>query len=229
MISKEELIKTLGFYRDNDVNDLTIEDNKLKLYKGNYEYVFNADAINYKGSGEEFVIISLADSGWTAAGNPVVVNGTATLDGESYLTRNAVKLGGKDFQIVGTVYEDPQGMIARRKIFELYTGQDLNLSLYSSGAGKNLDLLINCGGTFDNYTEPAKLEREFTFLLTWKQSTQTLKLKVDEQTIYTVTGAAFNMAKTFEQVLIGGSVLHEGANWKGTIANFKIYDGYAES
>lgn len=228
LISKEELLKVIGYAGGNNVSDLTIEDNKLKLRQGNYEYIFNCDEINYKGSGEEFIIVSMAD-GWTAQGNPTVVNNTVTLDGASWLTHGAITLGGKDFQIVGTANESASDMVARRKIFELYTDGDLNLSLYSSGAGKNLDLLIHCGGTFDNYTEPAILEREYTFALAWKQATGTLTLKVDDQLIYTVTGAAFDTAKTFNQVLLGASAYHEGAAWKGSISNFKIYNGYAEA
>lgn len=228
MINKDELFKTLGYYLDNDDN-FAIEGDKLKLTRGNYEYYFNADEVRYTGDGSEFIVVSLADSGWAASGNPAVINGTVTLDGSSWLTRGAVELGGKDFQISGTVYEDPADMIARRKIFELYTDENLNLSLYSSGAGKNLDLLINCGGTFDNYTEPALLEAEYTFALVWKQSTSTLVLKINGETVYTVVATGLGERRTFEQVILGASAYHTDATWKGTIANFKIYDGYAES
>lgn len=229
LISKDELLKTLGYYRDNNISDLTIDDNKLKLRQGNFEYVFNPDAINYTGSGEEFVTVSLADSGWTAQGIPTVVNGAATLDGSSYLTYGELALGGQDFQISGQVLESADDMIARRKIFELYASQDLNLSLYSSGAGKNLDMLVNVGGMFDNYNEPAILEREYHFVLKWKQDTGTLTLHIDGNLIYTVAGAGFTERKTFSQLILGSSTLHANANWKGTIADFKVYDGFAEN
>lgn len=229
IITKEELLKVIGYSAENSAADLTVEDNKLKVRQGNYEYVFNADAVNYTGSGLEFVVVSLADSGWTAQGNPTVVNGTATLDGASWLTRSQVSLGGKDFQIVGTVYESANNMIARRKIFELYTDEDLNISLYSSGAGKNLDLFVKCGGTFDNYTEPALLETEYQFALKWNQEAGTLKLYVNDEEIYSVTGTGFSERKTFEQVLLGASVFHSDALWKGTISGFKIFDGFCEA
>lgn len=228
MISKEELLKTLGYYIDND-DDFAIEGDKLKLTRGNYEYYFNADEVHYTGDGSEFIVVSLADSGWAASGNPAVINGTVTLDGASWLTRGAVELGGKDFQISGTVYEDPADMIARRKIFELYTNETLNLSLYSSGAGKNLDLLINCGGTFDNYTEPALLEVEYTFAIKWNQAAGLLKLYVGGAEVYSVAATGLGERRTFEQVILGASAYHTDATWKGTIANFKIYDGYAEA
>ncbi|MBQ9498276.1 MAG: hypothetical protein IJR52_12000 [Selenomonadaceae bacterium] len=68
-----------------------------------------------------------------------------TLDGASYLERGVVELGGRDFQITGRAFEDPNDMAVRRKIFE--------------------------------------------------------------------------------RVILGGSVLHSNAAWKGTIAEFKIFAG----
>ena len=164
---------------------------------------------------------------WTQVGTPAMFDETLALDGASWLERGQIELGGRDFQIVGLALEEAEDMTIRRKIFELYTSAELNISLYSSGAGKNLDLLVNCGGSFDNYNCPAILEREFTFALLWRQETSTLVLKIDGEEIYSFNVAGLTERKTFERVLVGGSVLHTNATWKGAISEFKIYDGYA--
>ena len=226
MISKDTALNALRNFGTEHMASM-IDDGALKIQLGDYEYIFNADTIKYVGDGADYVTVSLGDGKWTASGNPVLDNCTLTLDGASWLSRGAVELGGKDFQIVGRVAESADDMIVRRKIFELYTSAALNISLYSSGAGKNLDLLINVGGAFDDYAEPAILEREYTFVLKWRQATAALTLEVDGTEIYSRTVEGFNERRTFNQCLVGGSVLHEGATWKGTIANFKIYDGFA--
>lgn len=225
-VSKQEFLKAMGYAIDN--GGFTIEDSKLKIRQDNYEYVFNADSVNYKGTGEEFIAVSLADSTWTAHGTPLIVNGSVTLDGSSWLERGAVELGGSDFQISGRVLESAEDMPARRKIFELYTSSDLNISLYSSGAGKNLDLLVNCGGAYDNFSEPATLEREYTFALKYKQNTGNLTLYVGGELIYQFEVSGLTERQTFNQLILGASVLHDNAAWKGTIADFLIYDGYCE-
>lgn len=226
LISKQEFLKAMGYAIDN--GGLVIEDSKLKIRQDNYEYVFNADAINYKGTGEEFIAVSLADSTWTAHGTPMIVNGSVTLDGSSWLERGVVELGGNDFQISGRVFESATDMTIRRKIFELYTSADLNISLYSSGAGKNLDLLVNCGGSFDSFSEPATLEQEYTFALKYKQNTGNLTLYVGGELIYQFEVSGLAERQTFNQLILGASVLHDNAAWKGTIADFVVYDGYCE-
>ena len=45
LINKEELLKAMGYAIDN--GGFTIEDSKLKIRQDNYEYVFNADSVNY--------------------------------------------------------------------------------------------------------------------------------------------------------------------------------------
>ena len=225
MISAQEALNSFREFRDAGLANC-IWENGLRIRRGNKEYVFNADEINYVGDGAEFIVASLTDD-WTHVGNPAILDETLALDGASYLERGQIELGGRDFQIVGLALEEAEDMIIRRKIFELYTSPELNISLYSSGAGKNLDLLVNCGGTFDNYNCPAILEREYSFALLWRQETNTLSLTVDGEEIYSVTVPALTERKTFERVLVGGSVLHTNATWKGAISEFKIYDGYA--
>ena len=226
MIGKETALNALRNFGTEHMASM-IDGDALKVRLGDYEYVFSADKVNYIGDGADYVTVSLGDGKWTAHGNPTLENCTLTLDGASLLSRGAVELGGKDFQIIGRVIESADDMIVRRKIFELYTSAALNISLYSSGAGKNLDLLTNVGGTFDDYTEPAILEREYSFVLKWLQATANLSLTIDGTEIYSRTVEGFNERRTFEQCLVGGSVLHDGATWKGTVANFKIYDGFA--
>lgn len=226
MISKDTALDALKFFHEISLANL-IWEGGLRIKRGGFEYVFNADEINYVGDGAEFMVASFKDE-WTAAGTPQLSDGVLTLDGVSWLERRAVELGGRDFQITGRVFEDPNDMAVRRKIFELYTSGDLNVSLYSSGAGKNLDLLVHCGGVYDNYFEPAILEREYTFALKWRQETSTLSLTVDGEEIYSLIVPAFAERKTFERVLVGGSVLHSNAAWKGTIAEFKIFDGWSD-
>ena len=226
MISKDTALDALREFRSASMANL-IWENGLRIRHRNFEYVFNADEINYVGDGAEFVVVSLKDE-WTAAGTPQLSDGVLTLDGASYFERGAVELGGRDFQITGRAFEDPNDMAVRRKIFELYTSGDLNVSLYSSGAGKNLDLLVHCGGVYDNYFEPAILEREYTFALKWRQETSTLSLTVDGEEIYSLIVPAFTERKIFERVILGGSVLHSNAAWKGTIAEFKIFDGWSD-
>ena len=226
MIGKQTALDALRHFHTAQISSM-IDGDALKLRLGDYEYIFTADAVNYVGDGAGYVVVSLGDAQWTAHGNPTLEGCTLTLDGASWLSRGAVELGGKDFQIIGRVVESADDMIVRRKIFELYTSAALNISLYSSGAGKNLDLLTNVGGAFDDYTEPAILEREYNFALKWIQSTAILSLAIDGEEIYSRTVTGFNERRTFEQVLVGGSVLHDGATWKGTIADFKIYDGFA--
>lgn len=226
MINKAAALNLVTYYRElNLLNSL--DGSALKLKIGNYEYVFYADEVNYVGDGSEFIVASLTDDGWTNHGAQLQAD-VLTLDGASWLSRGAIALGGRDFQISGLVYESATDMIARRKIFELYQVTDLNISLYSSGAGKNLDLLVNCSGSFDNYSEPAIIGREYSFALKWLQDMSTLKLYVDDEEIYSVTIPGLGQRQTFSQLLLGSSVLHEGAHWKGTISNFTIHDGYCE-
>ncbi len=226
MISKDTALDALRLFHDTSLAN-SIWEGGLRIRRGNFEYVFNADEINYVGDGAEFMVASFKDE-WTAAGTPQLSDGVLALDGVSWLERGAVELGGRDFQITGRAFEDPNDMAVRRKIFELYTSGDLNVSLYSSGAGKNLDLLVHCGGVYDNYFEPAILEREYTFALKWRQETSTLSLTVDGEEIYSLIVPAFAERKIFERVLVGGSVLHSNAAWKGTIAEFKIFDGWSD-
>lgn len=226
MISKDTALDALREFREASLAN-SIWEGGLRIRRGNFEYVFNADEINYVGDGAEFVVVSLKDE-WSAAGTPQLSDDVLTLDGVSWLESGAIELGGRDFQITGRAYEDPNDMAVRRKIFELYTSGDLNVSLYSSGAGKNLDLLVHCGEVYDNYFEPAILEREYTFALKWRQETSTLVLKIDGEEIYSLIVPAFTERKIFERVLVGGSVLHSNAAWKGTIAEFKIFDGWSD-
>ena len=226
MISAQEALNSFREFRDASLANC-IWENGLRIRRGNLEYVFNADKINYIGDGAEFIVASLTDD-WTKVGNPAILDETLALDGASWLERGSIELGGRDFQIVGLALEEAEDMIIRRKIFELYTSAELNISLYSSGAGKNLDLLVNCGDVYDNYNYPAILEREYSFALKWRQETSTLVLKINGEEIYSMTVPALTERKTFERVLIGASVLHANANWKGAISGFKIYDGYAE-
>ena len=231
MISKKTALATLNKYHTLSGVEIVAGDNpKLKITRGNFEYLLNVDAVNYNGDGAEFLVADLNNfDGWTSHGVLALVGGELTLDGASWLEHGAVTLGGKDFQISGKAYENADDMIVRRKIFELYTSPELNVSLYSSGAGKNLDLLVNCGGNFDNYNKPAILEREYSFALKWKQDTGTLKLHIDGEEIYSVAATAFSEQKTFNQLLVGASVYHENATWSGKISDFKVYDGYCEA
>lgn len=225
MISRNTLLDALKNY--NELNAAAIlSDGILRLQRGNFEYVFSPDAINYLGDGSEFLALSFADE-WTAHGDAQLTDGTLILDGASWLSRGSLTLGGQDFQIEGRAFESADDMLARRKIFELYTSADLNISLYSSGAGKNLDLLVNAGGTIDLYSEPAILEREYQFKLKFANST--LTLAIDGTQIYSAQVTGLNERRTFEQVLIGASVLHSGAAWRGSISDFKIFDGFAEA
>lgn len=226
MINKAAALNLMTYYRElNLLNSLDGTAQKLRI--GNYEYVFYADEVNYVGDGSEFIVASLTDDGWTNHGTQLQDN-VLTLDGASWLSRGTLALGGRDFQISGTVFESATDMLARRKIFELYTSPELNISLYSSGAGKNLDLLVNCSGSFDNYTEPAILEQEYSFALKWLQDMGTLKLFIDGEEIYSLTVPGLATRQTFSQLLLGSSVLHTGANWLGRIGNFTVYDGYCE-
>lgn len=226
MINKAAALNLISYYRELNLLK-SLDGTALKLRIGNYEYVFEADEVNYVGDGSEFIVASFMGGGWTNHGAQLQDN-VLTLDGASWLSRGALALGGRDFQICGLVYESATDMIARRKIFELYQSADLNISLYSSGAGKNLDLLVNCSGSFDNYTEPATLEKEYSFALKWLQPLGTLKLYVDDEEIYSLTVPGLTQRQTFSQLLLGSSVLHAGAYWLGTIKDFKIYDGYCE-
>ena len=228
MISKETALKMFSDYNEEYTARL-IDGRTLKIRKDDYEYVFEADEVNYVGDGSDFLIAELGDDGWTSHGSPTFGEKILTLDGTSWLSRAGVTLGGADFQISGKVYESAENMIARRKIFELYTSAELNVSLYSSGAGKNLDLLVKCGGTFDNYNEPAIIGEEYTFALKYRQSTRRMRLYVSGLEIYSFEVASFATAKVFEQVALGAGISHENANWLGTIAEFKIYAGYAEA
>lgn len=213
MISKDEALKGLREYHNQNLANL-IYDNALRIKRGSYEYVFDASHVNYIGDGSEFLIIDLSEA--------------TNFNDDSPLEFDDLTLGGRDFQISGRVFESAEDMIVRRKIFELYESQDLNVSLYSSGAGKNLDLLVNCGGTFDNYSEPAILEREYSFALKWLQETGTLKLYIDGEEVYSVTGSGFTERRSFSKLLIGGSLLHEGATFKGSVSDLKVYDGFCE-
>lgn len=226
MISKDTLLKAITLYRELDGEQLIV-DSTLKIRQGEYEYRFVADSVKYIGDGSEFLALSFANE-WANHGDARLAEDTLTLDGASWLSTTALELGGQDFQISGRVLESAEDMLVRRKIFELYTSADLNISLYSSGAGKNLDLLVNCGGVFDSYSEPAILERSYNFAVKWQQSSRSLSLTVDGNLIYSLAIAGLSERKTFEQVLVGSSVLHGGANWRGTISDFKIYDGFCE-
>ena len=226
MINKAAALNLITYYRHVTLTN-SLDGTALKLRIGNYEYVFEADEVNYVGDGSEFIVASLTDDGWTKHGAQLQDN-VLTLDGASWLSRGTIALGGRDFQISGRGYESATDMIARRKIFELFASTDLNISLYSSGAGKNLDLLVNCSGSFDNYPEPATLEKEYSFALKWFQDMGTLKLFIDEEEVYSLTVPGLETRQTFNQLLLGSSVLHAGAYWLGTIKDFKIYDGYCE-
>ena len=227
MISRDTLLKALDFYKELSGEQLIV-DSSLKIKQGSFEYIFRADEVNYIGEGAEFLLLELATlEDFTTHGTPTLENKILTLDGSSWLSYGAVTLGGKDFQISGRVFESADDMIARRKIFELYTSSDLNLSLYSSGAGKNLDLYGNIGGEFDIYSEPATLEREYNFALKWRQSSQVLSLEIDGEEIYSRTVSGLSEAKVFSKLLIGNGEYHQNSTWKGTISDFKIYDGFA--
>ena len=179
------------------------------------------------GDGTEFLTLTFDDD-WTSHGTAQVVSNSVSLDGSSWLSYGQLELGGSDFQIEARVLESADDMIQRRKIFELYTSAELNISLYSSGAGKNLDLFVNCDGTFDTYNEPAILGREYHFVLKYRAETGQLTLDIDGVQVYSLVVSGLNQRRTFEQVLVGSSAYHENANWLGTIADFKIYDGFAE-
>lgn len=228
MISKETALKMFSDYNEEYTARL-IDGRTLKIRKDDYEYLFTADEVNYVGDGSNFLVAQLNDDGWASHGNPTFSESILTLDGSSWLSRSNISLGGSDFQISGKVYESATDMIARRKIFELYTSAELNVSLYSSGAGKNLDLLVKCGGTFDNYNEPAIIGAEYTFALKYRQSTRRMRLYVNGAEVYSFEVASFGEAKSFEQVALGAGISHENANWLGTISEFKIYSGYAEA
>lgn len=192
----------------------------LKVRIGDYEFTQPFQLTTFTGETANFVAVDMSDDGWT-------LHGAELFDGESYLERGAIELGGQDFTIDGTAFESAENMFVRRKIFELYTSGALNLSLYSSGAGKNLDLLVNCGGEFDNFSKPAILEREFRFSLVWRQVDKILRLFVDGEKIYTIEGCGFDVRRTFEQARLGAGILHADSFWRGTITSFKIYDGLA--
>lgn len=229
MISKEVALSMLLNYHELTLERM-ITGSQVRLRLGNYEYIINADEVKYVGDGSEFVTVALGDNDWTSYGQPTIAGGVLALDGASWLGKGTVELGGKDFQISGRVFESEADMTQRRKIFELYTSAELNMSLYSSGAGKNLDLFANCGGgTIDAYSEPAILEREYSFALKWRQATGVLTLYIDGGQIYSNVIAGFATRQTFNQILLGGSAYHENAAWKGTIVDFRIYDGYAEA
>lgn len=205
-----------------------ISNSALRIKINNYEYVFNADEINYVGDGAEFLVAGLTDGGWTNHG-ATLSNGVLEIDGASYLSRENITLGGRDFQIRGKVFESASDMIQRRKIFELYTNDDLNMSLYSSGAGKNLDFFVNCDGTLDNYAEPAILEKEYEFTIVWRQDSMKLVLYVDDIEIYSNRITGFSTQRTFSQLYLGAGIYHSNSFWKGTISAFKIFDGYSEA
>ena len=193
----------------------------LQCRHGDYEFTGSFNKSVFKGEVSAFVTADSSDlSGWT-------LHGSELFDGASWLERDALELGGQDFTIDGTAFESAEDMIVRRKIFELYTSADLNLSLYSSGAGKNLDLLVNCGGEFDNYGNPAILEREFNFTLVWRQDEKLLRLYIDSEKIYEVEVPGFAQRRRFEQVRLGAGILHENSFWKGRLGVFKVYDGLA--
>ena len=227
MISKETALNAFRDYNELSKAKM-ISGSVLRLQIGDYEYIFNPDEINYVGNGDEFLIANLKGDGWTNHG-VTVSDGVYEFDGASYLERENITLGGRDFQIRGTVYESATDMIQRRKIFELYTSDELNMSLYSSGAGKNLDFFVNCEGTLDNYAEPAILEREYNFQVVWRQETTRLILYVNGNEIYNNRLTGFSTAKTFLQLRLGGSIYHPDAYWKGTISEFKVYDGFLEA
>lgn len=192
----------------------------LKFRSGDYEFSQPFQLSAFTGETENFVTVDMSDDDWT-------LHGAELFDGSSYLERGAIELGGQDFTIDGTAFESATDMFVRRKIFELYTSGALNLSLYSSGAGKNLDLLVNCGGEFDNFAKPAILEREFRFTLVWRQVEKILRLFVNNEKIYTVEGCGFGVRRTFDKTRLGAGILHADSFWRGTITSFKIYDGLA--
>lgn len=227
MANKKAVLNALRYFSQLLKIDL-ISGSKLRIRLNNYEYIFNPDEINYIGDGSEFLVAGLADNGWTNHG-ATFSNGVLELDGTSYLSRENITLGGRDFQIRGTVYESATDMIQRRKIFELYTSDALNMSLYSSGAGKCLDFFTNCEGTLDNYAEPAILEQEYSFQIVWRQETTRLILYVNGNEIYNNKLAGFSTAKTFSQLRLGAGIYHPDAFWKGTISAFAIYDGFLEA
>lgn len=227
MINKDTALHALRDFHE-IIKAQLISGSTLRIQLGSYEYVFTADEINYIGDGNEFLVASLTDGGWTNHG-VTVSDGVYEFDGASYLSRENITLGGRDFQIRGTVYESATNMIQRRKIFELYTSDELNMSLYSSGAGKNLDFFVQCDGTLDNYAEPAILEREYSFQVVWRQETTRLILYVNGDEIYNNRLTGFSTAKTFSQLRVGGSVYHPDAFWKGTMTAFKIFDGFLEA
>ena len=226
MISKETFLKALENYRSVCADQL-ISDSNLRIRQGNFEYIFRADNVVYLGDGTEFLTLTFDDD-WTSHGTAQVVSNSVSLDGSSWLSYGQLELGGSDFQIEARVLESADDMIQRRKIFELYTSAELNISLYSSGAGKNLDLFVNCDGTFDTYNEPAILGREYHFVLKYRAETGQLTLDIDGVQVYSLVVSGLNQRRTFEQVLVGSSAYHENANWLGTISDFKIYDGFAE-
>lgn len=226
MISKDTALNAFRNYSELSKAQM-ISGTAIRIQLGNYEYVFNADEINYVGDGDEFLVANLAGDGWTNHG-VTSSGGVYEFDGASYLLRENITLGGRDFQIRGTVYESATDMIQRRKIFELYTSDELNMSLYSSGAGKNLDFFVNCEGTLDNYAEPAILEREYDFQVVWRQEATRLVLYVNDEEIYSNRITGFSTPKTFSQLKIGGGIYHPDAFWKGTMKVFKIFDGFLE-
>lgn len=226
MIRKATALNAIRDYDEISKANL-ISGQAMRIQIGNYVYIFNADEINYVGDGEEFLIANLAGDGWTNHG-VTVSNGVFEFDGSSYLSRENITLGGRDFQIRGTVYESATNMIQRRKIFEMYASDELNMSLYSSGAGKCLDFFVNCEGTLDNYSEPAILEREYSFTVVWHQDSLRLVLYVDDAEIYNNRIAGFSTAKTFTQLNVGGGIYHPDAFWKGSMREFKIFDGFLE-
>ena len=227
MISKQTALNAFHNYTELSKADL-ISGSTMRIRIGNYEYVFTPDEINYVGDGDEFLVADLAGDSWTNHG-VTVSDGVYEFDGASYLSRENITLGGRDFQIRGTVYESASNMAQRRKIFELFTADDLNMSLYSSGAGKNIDFFVNCEGTLDNYAEPAILEREYDFQVVWRQETARLVLYIDGNEIYNNRLTGFSAAKTFSQLRVGGGIYHPDAFWKGTMTAFKIYDGFLEA
>lgn len=220
-----DMIKNALLNYNKKIKAQLISNSALRIRIDNYEYVFTADEINYVGDGAEFLVAGLTDDGWTNHG-ATLSNGVLELDGASYLSRENITLGGRDFQIRGKVFENAADMIQRRKIFELYTNADLNMSLYSSGAGKNLDFFVNCDGTLDNYAEPAILEKEYDFQVVWRQDSMKLVLYVDDIEIYSNRITGFSTPRTFSQLYLGAGIYHSNAYWKGTISAFKIFDGY---
>lgn len=213
----EKILSTVDGYFFVDVADgVPI----LKVRLGDYEFSQPFQLSTFTGETENFVTVDMSGDGWT-------LHGAELFDGETFLERGSIELGGQDFTIDGTAFESAENMFVRRKIFELYTSGALNLSLYSSGAGKNLDLLVNCDGEFDNFAKPAILEREFKFTLVWRQVEQILRLFIDGKKIYTVEGCGFGVRRTFDKLRLGAGILHADSFWRGTISSFKIYDGLA--